>query len=288
MSERYANGWAVPRPTTLHEATRDDQVREIPASRLLREPPRRNWMVENVFLRSTVAMITGDGGKGKSLLMQQLCTSAVMGFDWLGMKLQRGKALFFACEDDGDELHRRQWSINQALGCSMEDVCEAGLELVPRVGQDNALMTLERKSWRMRKSDSGLLDGLVKRCATHGIQYLIIDTATKTFRGNQNDDTMVDDYITEFRKIAVMMQGIVIFTKHPSMNGRALGTGESGSVAWVNSVRAYLYLHAEKPDGLVLEGRKANYGPNAPKIPLRWDRGVFNVAEAAPPARWTD
>ena len=37
-----------------------------------RSPPRRDWMVEDCFLRGTVGMISGDGGIGKSLIVQQL------------------------------------------------------------------------------------------------------------------------------------------------------------------------------------------------------------------------
>lgn len=259
-----------------HSVTEADELGGLSPSRLLREPPARNWMVQDVFLRGTVALIAGDGGKGKSLLCQQLATCAVLGRPWLGFSLQPGRCLYLACEDDGDELHRRQWAINRSLGCDMEDTLEAGLELIPRVGQDNGLMVFDRKAWRMQRAP--LMDRLVGRCRLHGIQYLIIDTATKTFRGNQNDETQVDDYITELRKVAIMMQGLVILTKHPSLAGRISGTGESGNVAWSNSVRARLYLHSDKA-GLVLEGMKSNYGPKAPKVPLRWERGVFVRAD---------
>ncbi len=262
-----------------HLATPDDDLSPIPHSRLLRDPPARDWMVDKLFLRSTVALIAGDGGRGKSLLCQQLATCAVMGRPWLGMSLKPGKALYLACEDDTDELHRRQADINRHLGVGMEDVLEQGLSLYPRVGHDNAIMAFERSGWRVKPT--GLRERLVKRLATDGIQYLIVDTATKTFRGNQNDENQVDDYITELRRMAVMMQGVVIITKHPSVTGRALGTGESGSVSWNNSVRARVYLHSDKAGNTVLEGMKSNYGPNAPQIPVKWQAGVFVRNEPA-------
>lgn len=245
-----------------------------------RTPPARDWVVENCFLRGTVCMISGDGGVGKSLLMQQLATSFVLGRSWLGKSVQGGRAIYLACEDDQDELWRRQADINRSLGVEMSDIGEAGLELVPRVGQDNALMMLDKALWKMRKTP--LFDALVKRCQMIGHQLVIIDTATKTFRGNQNDENQVDDYITELRRLAVMIQGIVLITKHPSMAGRALGTGESGSVTWSNAVRSRFYLHKDKTGGLVFEPLKSNYGPMGKATPVRWQAGVYVLDQPEP------
>ena len=269
-----------------HVATQQDELTPLSASRLLRDPPARDWMVDGCFLKGTVALLAGDGGVGKSLLCQQLATSAVLGRPWLGLNLKPGRALYLACEDDGDELHRRQCAINRDLSYSMEDVLEAGLELIPRVGQNNALMTLARPEWRMKRTP--LMDHLVGRCRQGGFQYVIIDTATKTFRGNQNDEIQVDDYITELRRLAIMVQGLVLATKHPSMTGRALGTGESGNVAWHNSVRSRLYLHEHKALGLVLDGMKNNYGRKLQPVPLRWERGVFVRVEPEPPRDYSE
>lgn len=289
MSERYGNGWAYARPKIVplppREVT-DDELAEIPASRLLREPPRRDWMVDNLFVRGTVGMLSGAGSIGKSLLCQQLATCAVLGLPWLGMTLKRGKALFMGCEDDGDEMHRRQRDINAAYGCSMEDVCEAGLELIPRIDKDNVLMRLDKAEWRMRPTR--LMVSLIRRCREHGIQYLFEDTASDTFDGNQNDERHVRDFVTENRKIAVMMGGIVIFTKHPSQVGLNDGSGESGSRQWNNKVRSRLYLHSEKDGSLVLEHVKSNYSAKGVKIPLKWKNGVFIVDTPEPPRRYGD
>ena len=260
-----------------HIATGEDELQGLDYDRLLREPPARDWMVEGCFLKGTVGLVAGDGGIGKSLLMQQLATCAVLGRPWLGLSVKPGRALYLGCEDDGDELHRRQWSINASLGYEMADVLDAGLDLIPRVGCDNVLMRLMRPAWKMERTS--LMDKLVVRCRRTGVQYVVVDTATQTFSGNQNDENQVVAYVNEFRRLAVAIQGVVIFTKHPSMAGRALGTGESGNVAWANSVRARLYLHQHKALGLVLEGMKANYSGKLKPVPLRWSQGVFERIE---------
>lgn len=254
-----------------------DELDGIAYDRLIKEPPARDWMVEGCFLRGSIALVSGNGGVGKSLLLQQLATSACLGLPWLGLHLKAGRALMLACEDDGDELHRRQWSINRSLNRDMEDVLDAGLDLIPRVGRDNILMSKERYGSKMSRTE--LMDKLVKRCRMTGIQYVIIDTATQTFGGNQNDETQVVGYCNECRRLAIAIQGVVIITKHPSMAGRVNGSGESGSVAWENSCRARLYLHEHKANGLVLEGMKANYSRKLEPIPVEWRQGVFAVRE---------
>lgn len=264
----------------------DDELEGIEYSRLLREPPPRDWMVDGCFMRGTVGLVSGNGGVGKSLIMQQLATCAVLGRPWLGMTVTPGKALVLACEDDADELHRRQDAINRSMGRHMEDVLEAGLDLIPRVTKDNILMALDRPTWRLKPEP--LWNKLVTRCRRTGIQYVIIDTTAKTFGGNQSDPRQVGDYVSAMQQLAILINGVVLLTQHPSMYGRRSGTGESGSVQWENSVRARLYLHKHKTQGLILEGRKANYGPIPKPLPLKWSRGVFVIHEADVPRDHTE
>lgn len=245
------------------------------ASRLIREPPAREWMVERCFPKASVAMVSGDGGIGKSLLMQQLLTSAVLGMPWLGLSCRAGRGLYLACEDDDDELHRRQWDICRSLGRHVDDAIEAGLLLCGRVGFDNILSRLDRRTWLMAVSD--LFAALLALCQREGISYVVIDTATQTFAGNQNDEQQVVQFINQLRRLAIAIQGIVVITKHPSMSGRALGTGESGNTAWHNSVRSRLYLYERKDGVTELRGMKQNYDRKLGKIPLRWQNGVFVV-----------
>lgn len=244
-----------------------------------RLPPRRDWMVERAFVRGSVGLVSGDGGIGKSLLMQQLLTCAVMGRPFLGLSCQPGRALFLACEDDQDELWRRQYDINRQLGLEMDDVAEAGLHLAPRIDKDNALSRLDRREWRMQPT--ALFTRLLEFCLEYGMSYVVIDTATQTFAGNQNDEQQVVQFVNQLRRLAVAIQGVVLITKHPSMAGRALGTGESGSVSWNNAVRSRFYLYRDKAQGLVLEHKKANYGPADLKLPIMWQKGAYVPVEPA-------
>ncbi len=187
----------------------DDLIRPIPSWEFERPPPEREWMVEGCFPKGTVAMLSGDGGIGKSLLCMQLATAAVMGRQWLGMRCQRGNALMLACEDDGDELNRRQRPILRALDIDYADL-EGGLHLVPRVGCDNTLCRLDKKDWTVKPTP--LCSRMLQYCLQHGITYPIIDTATQTLAINQNDEMQIMQAVNVLRRMAVALQGCVILT----------------------------------------------------------------------------
>jgi RecA-family ATPase len=261
---------------------RNDDLEGVDYDKWLRPPPPRDWVVDGCFLRNNVGLVSGIGGVGKSLLMQQLATCATMGRPWLGISLKAGRALLLACEDDDDELHRRQEAINRSMGIEMADVLDAGLDCLPRHDRDNTLMEIDRPNWRMRPTP--LMDKLFIRCRRLGIQYVILDTVTAVYGGRDIDARLVAAFIMEMQRLAIMLQGIVILVQHPSRSGARDGTGENGSVQWNNKVRSRLYFHEDKDHNLTLDGVKANYGPKPKPIPLIWRRGVFERVEP-PPAR---
>ena len=240
------------------------------------EPPRRNWLVDETFPQSTVGLVSGDGAVGKSLLLLQLLCCAATSRPWLGLRAQPGRGIYMACEDDEDELWRRCANLSQTLDMELADIGE-NLELWPRVGQSNSLIEFERFTRKARPTET--YEKLRRRAKSFGASYVVIDTATMTFSGNQNDEIQVTAYVTLLRRLAIEIQGAVILTKHPSLTGRALGTGESGNVAWNNAVRARLYLTEQKDGRKVLRTVKSNYGPAKREIPLKWHRGAFVLDE---------
>ena len=265
---------------------RQDELEGVDYDKWMRPAPRRDWMVEGCFLVNHVGLISGIGGVGKSLLMQQLATCATMGRPWLGIPLRQGRALMLACEDDDDELHRRQEDINRSLGLDMGDVLDAGLDIIARDDKENAMAELDRPTWRLKPT--ALYDKLVLRCRRTGIQYVILDTVAKVYGGNQIDPRQVSDFVRLWHLLAQAINGIVLMTQHPSRSGRKEGHGESGSVQWESSVRSRLYFHEDQHNDLILEGRKANYGPKLKPIKLEWRRGVFCPVEPPMPRDYSE
>ena len=106
--------------------------------------------------------------------------------------------------------------------------------------------------------------------------------------GNENRRPHARQFINALRDIAIATDGAVIVTAHPSLSGRASGTGEAGSTAWHNAVRSRLYLKSEDgedDDIRVLKTMKANYGRRGKEMRLKWIDGVFiniGVLESRP------
>jgi len=243
-------------------------------------PPRLSIVDGWVPLLATTAMY-GDGGTGKSLIAQGLMTSTAIGAAWLGIQTAQCRSFGYFCEDDEDELHRRQDAINRALGCGYADL--EPMRLQSRVGMDNVLMTFG-------SDGTGTLtpafDDLCTEVMTHKARLCIIDTAADTFGGNENVRPQVRQYIGHcLGKLAKMMRGAVLLLAHPSRAGLATGEGDGGNTAWNASVRSRLYLSRPKADGddqpddnrRILTRKKANYASRGDAVDLIWHDGYFKV-----------
>jgi RecA-family ATPase len=120
-----------------------------------------------------------------------------------------------------------------------------------------------------------------------------IDTAADVFVIDERDRSQVRQCLSLLRSLCLDFGCAVVVLSHPSLSGRKMGTGESGSTAWNNSVRSRLYLHTpnkdddtddEDPanaDARVLEVMKSNYGPSGRSIKLRFDDGLFVVDDGS-------
>ena len=79
------------------------------------------------------------------------------------------------------------------------------------------------------------------------------------------------------------IDGAVLLTAHPSLDGLRTGSGTSGSTAWHNAVRSRLYLtrptDEDTRDRRILTRKKANYATIGDTISLTWRDGVFVADE---------
>src|SRR3954452_21376748 len=70
--------------------------------------PDRPWLVPGWVPMVRPTGLYGAGGEGKTLIAQQLATACAIGTEWLGLPARRCTSLLIYCEDDRDEMHRRQ------------------------------------------------------------------------------------------------------------------------------------------------------------------------------------
>jgi hypothetical protein len=71
--------------------------------------PERRWVVRERILRGNTAILSGDGGVGKTTIASQLAVSVEQGFAWLNAVVEeKGPVLFFSAEEDEQEMWRAQ------------------------------------------------------------------------------------------------------------------------------------------------------------------------------------
>src|SRR5437773_8453604 len=139
-----------------------------------------DWIVKGMIPRSTLIILAGEAGAGKSYLMYSMAYAVVTGRPFLGHATQPVKVLYFD-EENGtpDFLQYNQWAW-AALGC-------------PPIDSFDNMLRLEHFSllggWhaKMRDSVREFQPGLV-----------IIDTATPALHlKDENDNAEASKVITE-------------------------------------------------------------------------------------------
>jgi RecA-family ATPase len=188
------------------------------------------------------------------------------------------------CEDDEDELHRRQEAINCFYGCNYGDLGDF-IRFVPRLGHDNVMMTFKDG----RPLVTPFYHQVLEEALRFGADLVVVDTVADTFSGNQNDMGQVRAFVQfGLAGVARAVGGATLACAHPSQYGKTTGSGESGSVQWDAGFRSRGYLDSPKPNGempddgdRVLTRKKANYASRNETIELTWRDGVL-VAKHAP------
>lgn len=191
------------------------------------------------------------------------------------------RVLYLACEDDCDELHRRQADINAALGIDWPDLA-GRLYWKSVFGDETTLAGLDKGGRRIVTRP--LYDNLRRECRSKGIQLVIVDTIADTFGGLEIDRQQVTRFVRLLQAIARENDGAVILIGHPSVSGIRDGTGISGTTAWRNAVRSV--IHLRRPTGeesfgprssdlRILERLKGNYAPTDGALQVRYVEGAF-------------
>jgi RecA-family ATPase len=241
-------------------------------------PPQRPWIVEGWLPSRALTLFAGDGGTGKSLVVQQLLSAISVGVPFMGVRAVKPvRALYMNCEDDADELHRRQVAIATALDRQLHTF-GAEMMITPRLGApDNALGSFEPATGRF--SPSPLYEDLRRDCSELGVRVLALDNVAHLYAGNENVRGEVTAFLNALSRLALEIDGAVILVGHPA---KAEGSQYSGSTAWENAVRNRLYLRRPSNDeGDMADNRrilvrsKSNLASIGDQIVMAWHEGAF-------------
>lgn len=240
----------------------------------------REWIVKDWLPVPAVSAFFANGGIGKTQLAQQLMTSCATGFPWCGLDVMRCRSLGLFCEDDEDELHRRQHRINQAYGVGYDELGD--MRWISAVGEDNALIRFEYDGTPVL---TPRFTELTEAVLAFAPKLIVLDPAADLFSGNENDRQQVRSFIGfALTKLAREAGAAILLNAHPSRSGmRADGDMDGGSTAWSNSVRSRWAMvnppaqeeNAADPDLRILSRRKANYASADEELKIKWRNGVF-------------
>jgi RecA-family ATPase len=192
--------------------------------------------------------------------------------------VRRCNSLLYFCEDDRDEMHRRQDEINHHYGCTFADL--AAMRWLPRLGEDNVLMTFDNG----RAHRTPLFDQLLASSIEHNAGLVITDTLADVFSGNESDRGQARMFAQSALGCIARETGAASLTlAHPSLAGSANGSTGSGSTTWKGTFRSQLYLETPNteegeqpdPDVRVLRRAKANFARRDETIEIQWKAGVF-------------
>jgi RecA-family ATPase len=203
--------------------------------------------------------------------------------EWLGMRIERpGPVLFYTGEESEKNTHGRLAPILASYQLDYASIAKRFF-LHCRPVEDPVLAAVNYKT--------GILVPTHTFFQLHASVLMIkpslvvIEAAGDVYSGNENDRTMVGNFIRLLRGLAMDCETAVMLLQDPSVAGMASGRGFSGVTQWNNGPRSRLYLTTVKAhekaepsrDLRKLEVMKSNFGPAGKVINLRWRAGVFEV-----------
>jgi hypothetical protein len=187
------------------------------------EPPR--YVVDRVFERQTVNVLSGDTGSAKSILGAALTAAALTGGEWLGRVVDADRVLVVDEENPSRTIRSRL----RALG--LTNAHRDGLRYYNRGG-----VRIGEERWS---------EWLRREAADHGADLVIIDTAMAACAADVNDnDEVVKLYTEALRPVATDLDLAIVVLhherKHQAGQSRNPGQAMMGARQWAGQADAHV------------------------------------------------
>lgn len=202
-------------------------------------PPERDWAIDHWLGMNHVTLLAGAGGVGKSLVSQMIGSALCLGENYLGTIVQPRRVLIWACEDDADEIWRRQVAIARYFDVPLSAFADGNrLVIVPRSGEENTLRT--KQGW------CPLWAELQEQVCDYKADVLFLDNVGQTC-SEEIDRYTVTSFVNGCAGLGkpADLKTATVLLAHP---GKSLGSEYSGSTAWENACRMRWYFGAKLPD----------------------------------------
>lgn len=237
--------------------------------------PEVDFVIRPFVPRRMLTGIVGEGGVGKSQVLQTMLTCAATVNPFHDLDTAPGKTIGLFFEDDLIVLQRRQAALCRALNVG-SDALKGNLFLI---GADDV-----QPLWSNGKPTSAMENLIGQIRAMRDVALLTIDPAALAYTDDENARTEVSRFGKYLNDTARDLNIAIVLALHKSKStdGSTLRVA-SGSTAWVNTARSILLMTAQHngTTAASLELVKANHARPGTKIDLVWDQGAL-IAERKP------
>lgn len=241
-------------PAVEPEVVVDDPKRKPVAWSALqgRALPEREWAIDHWLPMGHVTLLAGAAGAGKTLVAQALSSCLCLQREYLDYVPKARRVLMWACEDEHDELWRRQ----SAIGTWLQEPLGAFAEKFTLFSYQGKLVELAGIT-DQKLSVQPMFKELREQIGDYRSEVVVLDNIARLYGGNENDRHQVTSFVAMLTNAAASTNAAVLLLGHP---GKAIGSEYSGSTAWEGAVRGRLYLGRKLPDE---EGKET--GPEEPE-----------------------
>ena len=266
----------------------------------------QGWLIENWLPRNCVAMLTGDGGVGKSRLALQLAWSLSGDGQWLGEAGQMpspgadygggfeplgpGAIVYATWEDSPDQIRGRLFWLEQS----------------GKVGNGNnfKIADMRARGHLWAQTDRNLVPGLTPagealRLAAeqHNARLLVVDTLGVAYGASEIDRAQVGAFFADWAAWADEHDCAVLLIAHPPKTAGVTYSGSTGILGgvramWtIESVRRECRGSCSSPRNCACEpayayrlvNAKQNYSETTGSVWLTNQRGVWMESQGRAP-----
>ena len=178
------------------------------------KPPVIRYLFEDVLSENILAMITGQGGIGKSFFLMQIAMSLATGkaiFDSL-VPVRPRKVLYVGAEDSQDELHRRLLAIHRMAKFDSDELSDLrmNLHIASALGKAGPLIVADGHETHPTE----YYEGLAATIEAHpGLEVVILDPKNRFSGVAENDNDLQAQWVACLEWL-VREYGITILFAH--------------------------------------------------------------------------
>ena len=255
------------------------------------EPPKtRRWLVENWLPAGRVAMLTGEGGAGKSRLTLQLAAGIASGGEnrkWIqgpagalalgGEVPEDGATVVFASwEDEPDEFDRRLFQISGNAAPWVKPARLGNLLRANMMGEGPVWAPAQGSHIASMAALTGAGARLRRLCEQSDARLLIMDPLAAAYASQENTRGLVRAFVSHWDDWSQANNCTTLLLAHPPKSSMY---SYAGSTDWLGAVRALWSLQRSEKGGTDpggpsiwnLESVKGNYRGSSETVELGWD-----------------